>query len=123
MRTGAGGAAEGGCRISDEPPRLFDPDEPDDRTIQARFEAFHLANPEVFTALERLTEQWVSRGRKRLGIGMLWEVLRWQTAMQTADPSSDFKLNDHYRSRYVRLLIARHPDWAGVFELRELRSA
>lgn len=92
-------------------------------TIQDRFLAFHRASPWVYTALERLVEQWVARGRKRLGIRTLWERLRWDYAMATADPTSDFKLNDQFHSRYVRLLIEKHPEWAGLFELRKLRAA
>jgi hypothetical protein len=105
-------------------PGLFD-DVPDDgppRTIQQRFEAFHAANPAVYRKLCELTTDLVAKGRTRLGIGMLWEVLRWHWMMTTADAASDFKLNDHYRSRYVRLMLAERPEWDGVFELRNLRA-
>jgi hypothetical protein len=92
------------------------------QSIQERFEAFHKANPWVYQALVTLARDLVSRGRNKLGIGMLWEVLRWQYFMQTVDPSSDFKLNDHYRSRYVRLISANVPELRGRFETRSLRS-
>jgi hypothetical protein len=93
-----------------------------DLTIQERFWAFHTANPWVYRALCALTKDLLSRGRKKLGIGMLWEVLRWHYWRATVDASSDFKLNDHYRSRYVRLLLQNHPEWEDVFEIRQLRS-
>jgi hypothetical protein len=108
---------------------LFDDGAPDyvppssHGTIQERFEEFHRLNPWVYEAIEKLAADWIGRGRKRLGIGMLWEVLRWQYAMRTQDVSSEFKLNDHYRSRYVRLLLRKHPEWTEVFELRALKSA
>jgi hypothetical protein len=92
-------------------------------TIQERFEEFHRLNPWVCTALEFLAEDLISRGRKRIGIRMLWEVLRWEYQRQTIDPNSDFKANDHYHSRYVRLLIERNPEWSSAFELRTLRAA
>jgi hypothetical protein len=108
-------------------PTLFDPDGDDDAgdpgTIQARFEAFHRQNPCVLESLERLTESWLATGRRRLGIGMLWEVLRWELSLATTDPSGEFKLNNVYRSRYVRLLIERHPEWADCFETRTLKAA
>lgn len=91
-------------------------------TIDQRFEAFHAANPWVYDALERLAADMLRRGRRRIGIRMLWEVIRWQYAQQTTDPSSSFKVNDHYHSRFVRLLISRHPEWADAFETRELRT-
>lgn len=96
---------------------LHDPE----ATIQERFEAFHAANPWVYGAFERLTADWVTHGRSRIGIGMLTEVLRWQYNRTTVgDP---FKINNDYRSRYVRLLIDHHPEWADVFETRALKAA
>lgn len=90
-------------------------------TIQERFEAFHRLNPWVYIALERLTSQWIAAGHRRLGIGMLTEVLRWQYGLATR--GDDFKLNNNYRSRYVRLLIETHPSWGDAFETRTLRAA
>lgn len=96
---------------------------PGKATIQERFEAFHADNPWVLTALVELIVFLQAKGRRKLGIGMLWEHLRWQVFISTTDASSGFKLNDHYRSRYVRLLVEQHPEFAGLFELRELRAA
>jgi hypothetical protein len=90
-------------------------------TIQQRFQSFHTLNPWVLESLEKLTEDWLRRGRRRLGIGMLTEVLRWQHGRRTI--GDEFRLNNNYRSRYVRLMIERHPEWADVFETRELKSA
>ena len=94
-----------------------------DASIQMRFEAFHRNNPSVYTQLVRMTRDLVTRGRQRVGIGMLWEVLRWQVVMGTFDPGSEFKLNDHYRSRYARLIMEQEVDLTGIFETRGLRSA
>jgi hypothetical protein len=93
-------------------------------TIQHRFESFHAHNPQVMRLLESLTEEWISTGHTKLAIGMLWENMRWRYTLATADPDtrSGYKLNDHYRSRYVRLLIERHPEWEYLFSLRELRT-
>lgn len=104
--------------------RLEHPAETDaDLTIQERFEAFHALNPWVLTALERLTTDYLETGHQRIGIRMLWEVLRWQYNRVTKDPSSTFKVNDHYHSRYVRLLLDLHPEWADAFHTRTLRAA
>ncbi|MEU0722892.1 hypothetical protein [Streptomyces sp. NPDC006140] len=89
-------------------------------TIQAQFEAFHRLNPWVLRALERLTADYLERGATRVGIGMLFEVLRWRYA--TVTEGDEFRLNNNFRSRYVRLLIERHPQWAHVFEVRALRT-
>ena len=99
-----------------------EPDRPRRRTIAERFDAFHDANPWVYDALVGLARDLVNRGRRRIGIGMLYEVLRWQYYRATTDEASDFKLSNDYRSRYARLIMDNESDLAGVFELRELTS-
>lgn len=91
-------------------------------SIDSRFREFHAENPHVYEELVRLARVWVARhGRKRLGIRTLWETMRWNLLIQTNDPSG-FKLNDHYHSRYARLIMQREDDLADVFETRRLRE-
>ncbi|MFG3656878.1 hypothetical protein [Streptomyces sp. NPDC047706] len=96
--------------------------QPDDQptSIQAQFETFHQLNPWVLRALEALTADYLQRGASRVGIGMLFEVLRWRYV--TATEGDEFRLNNNFRSRYVRLLIERHPEWVSAFEVRALRT-
>lgn len=89
-------------------------------TIQERFEAFHAFNPWVARALERLTAECVAKGFGRIGIGMLFELLRYQYGAATH--GDEFALNNSFRSRYVRLLLDAHPEWAPLFEVRALRT-
>lgn len=106
------------------PPNLFDAANlPEPATIvpqgsiEANFLAFHEANPWVYDALVRLA---LDMDRRPIGIGMLWEVLRWQhLRATTGDP---FKLNNNYRSRYARLIMEQEPDLEGVFLTRELTT-
>lgn len=90
--------------------------------IQRRFEQFHRDNPRVYQALVRLARDAVKRGHRKIGIGMLWEVLRWETWLPTDDESSAFKLCNSYRSRYARLIMKQESDLSGIFVLRSLRS-
>ena len=92
-------------------------------TRAEKFEEFHAKNPQVFQELEKLAEVMIRKGRKKIGIGLLFEVLRWEFYMNTDDPNSEFKLNNNYRSHYARLLVERHPELDGALELRHLRSA
>lgn len=85
-----------------------------------RFENFHAANPHVYTALVALARRLKNRGHQRIGMGMLFEVLRWQWMMGTDDPHSEYRLNNNYRSRYARLIMQQEPDLADVFETRRL---
>ena len=96
---------------------LFDVVRPADN-----FDEFHRLNPQVADILEDMADELISRGRNRVGIKMLMEVLRWNYQMKTDDPNSDFKINNNYAPYYARLLIERNPTWADVFELRTIRS-
>ncbi|MFE7117514.1 hypothetical protein ACFU99_19075 [Streptomyces sp. NPDC057654] len=89
-------------------------------TIQQRFAEFHQLNPWVLDALERLTAEYIARGARRVGIGMLFEVLRCRYVQDTR--GDEFHLNNNFRSRYVRLLIERRPEWISLFEVRALRA-
>jgi hypothetical protein len=93
------------------------------KTIQQRFEEFHAANPWVYAELCRLAREVQGRGHKRIAIDYLFGYIRWTQLMRPVDPTSPFKLNDHYRSRYARLIMATEPDLANFFETRELRAA
>jgi hypothetical protein len=92
-----------------------------DLTIQARFEEFHALNPWVLRELERMTARCVEQGWRRVGIGMLFEALRWRYGEATR--GDEFRLNNSFRSRYVRLLLDRHPEWSPLFSTRALRAA
>lgn len=91
-------------------------------TRKEQFEAFHDANPQVYANLEKLATQLIAKGRRKIGIGLLTEVLRWEFYLQTEDPNSEYAINNNYRSYYARLLVERHPEWNEAFELRHLRS-
>lgn len=88
--------------------------------LQRRFEAFHAENPRVYQTLVRLAREARAAGKERIGIAMLYEVTRWQLSLQTTD--EEFKINNSYRSRYARLIMATEPDLQGVFETREIRA-
>ncbi len=89
-------------------------------TIYESFMAFHQKNPRVYRELVQLARRLKAKGVAQMGIGMLYEVLRYRTALRTAgDP---FKLNNSYRSYYARLIMLDEPDLAGCFELRELNE-
>ncbi len=97
-----------------------DPQHAPEATIQERFSAFHDANPWVYHALVRLARDQRLHGRK-VGMKMLFEVLRWQWMQQTTS-EDEFKLNNNYHSRYARLIMERNPDLTGMFQLRELTA-
>jgi hypothetical protein len=94
-----------------------------EKTIDERFTEFHAANPAVYLELRDLAMEARQRGCQKLGIRMLWEAMRWSRLLRTApNVEGDFRLNDHFPSRYVRLLLENEPELRGMFELRGLRK-
>ena len=92
-------------------------------TIQEQFQRFHEANPWVYLELKKLAMQLKARGHKKIGMKMLFEVLRWNFYMQAEDPTSPYLLNNNYTSRYARLLAANVPQLANTFEQRTLKTS
>jgi hypothetical protein len=86
--------------------------------LTAAFIEYDRQNPHVYARLRELALQAKATGRPKLGIGMLFEVLRWEHYLATA--GDEFKLNNNYRSRYARLLMHREPTLVGFFDVREL---
>lgn len=96
---------------------------PADKTIEESFLSFHAANPHVYRNLVTMARDLAKKGRKRIGIKMLFESLRWRYMLETDDPSSDYKLNNNYTSRYARLIAENESDLANIFQTRELKAA
>lgn len=88
--------------------------------IRDAFHRFHTENPHVYRHLVKLARRAKLRGANRIGIGMLFEVLRWQNILETG--GDDFKLNNNYRSYYARRIMELEPDLFGIFELRKLHG-
>lgn len=107
--------------LLEELPQTVAPDISPAASIQERFDAFHKANPHVYTALRRLALAARSRGIQRYGIKGIFEQLRWQYAIQTA--GDEYRLNNVFSSRYARLLMQNEPALAGFFETRRLQAA
>jgi hypothetical protein len=84
------------------------------------FREFHRDNPDVYRELMQLVREALRRGRKKMGIKMLWEVARWNRFLRTNDEK--YKLNNNYHSRYARLIMQKEPGLAGIFDTRELKS-
>lgn len=83
------------------------------------FREFDLANPHVYIELRKLCRVWRERrGDTKLGIGMLWEVMRWNLTLRT-ETGEPFKLNNNHRSFYARKLMAHEPDLRDVFDTRK----
>lgn len=87
--------------------------------IEQDFAAFHRLNPAVYAELEARALRLHARGVRRIGIAMLFEVLRYSQLETTGE---EFKLNNSHRALYSRLLVHHHPELRDVIELRERRE-
>jgi len=93
---------------------------PDDAPLEERFRQFHETNPQVYRALRSLALPLAQAGRKRIGVKMLWETLRYSYSIVTE--GSEYKLDNSYTSRYARLLMDQEPELRGLIETRALRA-
>lgn len=100
---------------------LIQPDYSPRATIAERYAEFESLNPWIIPALEKLTREWLEQGHERISIGMLTEIIRWTYGRTVS--TDGLKINNSFRSRMVRRLIERNPQWADVFATRELRAA
>lgn len=98
----------------------FDPEQRE-RNLQEQFERFHQQNPHVYAELCRLARRLARAGASRVGMKMLFEVLRYRHTLATRG-GDGVKLNNNMTSRYARLISAQEPDLDGLFETRELHS-
>ena len=52
---------------------------------EARFLAFHGANPIVYQLWDQFTRQALAKGHKRVGSQMIIERIRWETTIAIVD--------------------------------------
>lgn len=104
------------------PAALAEQAEPERKSIEERCAEFDAAHPEVYAEIKRLALDAHARGRRRLGIGFLAELARWNLTTDAHD-GEGFKVNSDYRAIWVRRLIVECPELAGMFETRARRAA
>lgn len=86
-------------------------------SIDQRFWRFHRNNPSVYRELVRYTGQAADRGARRVSMKLLIEQIR------ASDIGPYVRIDNSFTSRYVRLLVEEHPQFAPLFEMRKLASA
>jgi hypothetical protein len=91
-----------------------------DSEAEQKFRQFHAENPQVYRELVRLAYEAKAAGRTKIGIKMLWEVVRWNRFLATTD--RHFKLPNNHHSRYARLIMEQEEDLQDIFHTRGLRS-
>lgn len=93
-------------------------------TLMDRFERFHEANPHVYRNLVTLARiKHNLHPKRKVRINALYEILRdrYDEAMVLPE-GEEYRLNNSYRSRYVRIIEQNEPDLRGAFEKRTLTA-
>ena len=100
-----------------EPIRPTTPEQQPKATIAQRFAQFHASNPQVYSMLVSLARGLRTKRPRKLGIKMLFEVLRWQYYLQT-DSDEEYKLSNDFTAPYARLIMDQEPDLQNAFNTR-----
>jgi hypothetical protein len=83
------------------------------------FLLFHEDNPEVYRAVEEAARLHVNKlGIAPTSVDLLVHIARWEGVSATVS-ADGFKINNNYTPFYARLILRRHPEWDGLFRLRE----
>lgn len=107
-------------QLSPEPPVEPHHGPSPEQTIREAFLRFHHENPHIYDEIVKLARRARGAGSTRIGIGMVFEVMRWRHTIGSS--GDDFKLNNNYRSYYARMVMAREPDLHEIFETRGLHG-
>lgn len=89
--------------------------------LDAEVDKFISENPHIWKKFRMLAVKIKARGYERWGAKSLWEVLRWEMALETNAQVPGPKLNNNYVSRFARKLMEEE-DFEGFFELRRLHG-
>lgn len=89
--------------------------------IQEKFEKFHQDNPQILFLILRNIEAVKRAGLQHYSINGIFERIRWHVSVELRGVDCEpYKLNNNYRSRYVRLIEEKFPELRGFFETRTL---
>lgn len=78
------------------------------------------ANWHVFEYFERSALKVWASGFTHYSHRTIWEVMRHRSNVR--EISGNFKLNDHYLRDCAQLYLLRHPEHAGLFNLKRRKS-
>jgi len=87
--------------------------------LEVAFKTYHFNNPHIYNQFESMAFALIRAGRNHYGAKAIFEAMRYETAISGND---DFKINNNYTSRYVRMFDKAHPGFSGFFRKRLLTS-
>ena len=88
--------------------------------IDARFHRYHREHPEVLERIVALAREWSAAGHDKCSMELIFARLRWEQGL--AENGGHLSLNDHFTSRYARLVMATCDDLCDFFNIRAIRG-
>lgn len=91
---------------------------PPKKDLRKEAEKFIVEKPEVYRLFARFALQMLERGRRRFGISLLTERVRWEVLTTWAPDERGLKINNNHRPYIARQLIEDHPELEDVIQCR-----
>ncbi len=86
------------------------------RDLCERFDEYDRTNPHIYSMFVRFAKEAAASGRKRAGVALIIERMRWETTISAR--YDDFKINQNYAAFYARKFMQDYPQYLGFFTLR-----
>ena len=85
--------------------------------LRDRWQAFHIANPQVYTLFKRFAFEAINAGHLHYSADAICHRVRWHTSMVTRD--DHFKINNNWAPYYARQFMSDFPEHDEFFRLRK----
>lgn len=92
-------------------------------SIEARFNRYHEANPQIYDAIVRRLSALSDQGIERTSIKAAIEALRYSSvSTNRTETDKAFKIPNDFASRYARLIAEKEPDLGRMLLIKKLSS-
>jgi hypothetical protein len=83
------------------------------------FQQYDQEHPEIYQVFKNIAEEFIKKGVIKMGAKRIIEEIRWHKLVKT---NEYFKVSNNYTAYYARKFVNDHPQYAGFFNFKPLRS-
>lgn len=84
------------------------------------FQQYDQEHPEIYAVYKNVAEEFIKKGAIKMGSKRIIEEIRWHKLVKT---NEFFKVSNNYTAYYARKFVNDHPQYAGFFNFKPLRSS
>ena len=84
------------------------------------FQQYDQEHPEIYAVYKNVAEEFIKKGIIKMGSKRIVEEIRWHKRIKT---NEYFKISNNYTAYYARKFANDHPQYAGFFNFKPLRSS